>query len=91
MSDDALRDCEPAETNLPGFNPIPIHPPTVSPWGMREASMELYDACLRIVEVANQIEANPAALEAMDSELKVQLTMTRLLAQQALDRARRCS
>jgi hypothetical protein len=90
MSNDAARDVVEAESspNQPFSNPA-LAPATA--YGARQASAELYDACLRVVEVANQIEAKPAAMVAMGADLKLRLIQTRLCAQQALDSARRLS
>jgi hypothetical protein len=58
--------------------------------GIRDASPELYDACLRIVEVANAILELPPD-QPLGNDLTLRLLTTRMCAQQALDHARRNS
>jgi len=57
-------------------------------YGIRQASHALYDACLRIVELANQLEQMPGLADAIGHELKLKVITTRMCAQQALDAAR---
>ena len=56
--------------------------------GIHAAGAELHDACLHIVEVANQIERIPSLTERMGPALKLQLMTTRMCAQQALHLAK---
>lgn len=63
--------------------------PGVTAYGCREASIELYDVCLRTAALCKKLEEHAAFTVALGQDLRLELMTTALLAQQALDHARR--